>query len=72
MIDPQKVMSSEPYIDKHFEDIGEGILESYLDINGINTISRIPNSVYQSITNLKMRLACNIMKISPFRYLKFY
>ena len=39
-------MSSEPYIDKHFEDIGEGILESYLDINGINTVSRIPNSIY--------------------------
>ena len=63
MIDPQKVMSSEPYIDKHFEDIGEGILESYLDINGINTVSRIPNSVYQSITNLTTIMILNLIII---------
>jgi cytosolic carboxypeptidase protein 5 len=59
--------ATDPYDVLAFQDLGVGILQSLLDYNRINPYSRLPNTRFKNLDNLKLHLANNLMKILPHR-----
>ncbi|KRX02632.1 hypothetical protein PPERSA_11972 [Pseudocohnilembus persalinus] len=64
----------QPYqINEHFtieqqNKLGEGVVETFLDMCEMNPFSRIKNSPYKSFINAKLKMAFNLMKVPPFRF----
>jgi len=58
----------EMYNIEGFEEIGEAVVVSLLDLCEINPLSRIKSSVYQNLRNLKLHVAIGLMKQNPFRF----
>lgn len=49
----------------------KGLVTAFLDINLINPYSRLPETYFQTLENLKMYMASNIMRMLPFRFDNF-
>ncbi|KAL4483174.1 hypothetical protein ABPG74_019200 [Tetrahymena malaccensis] len=70
-IDLQPLKNTTFYTIEIFEQIGEGICDALLDYSSIHPNSRIPNTPYKSLANIKMRMAYNLMRITPFRFCQY-
>jgi hypothetical protein len=59
---------SEYYNPELFEEVGEAIGVSLLDMCELNPLSRIKSSVYKNLRNIKLHVALGLIKQAPFRF----
>lgn len=62
------VQTSDTYTTEGFEQLGEAIAISVLDMVGLNEYSRLQSSNYGNLQNLKINIALNLIKDPPFRF----
>lgn len=56
------------YTISDYEQVGKSIIMATLDINLMNPISRLTESYFKTLPNLRSFLAYNIMKTMPYRF----
>jgi len=64
----EKANARESYFLEDFEEIGEGMGPTLLDMINANPCSRISTSVYRSLKNVKLNLALTLLKEPPYRF----
>ncbi|KAM3136319.1 Cytosolic carboxypeptidase-like protein 5 [Paramecium bursaria] len=56
------------YTISDYENVGRALVLAFLDINLVNPISKIPDSYFKTLSNLKSFLGYNILKTMHFRF----